>query len=61
MKDTVVPYSNAVALDARLTELGITHEFLSYPNSGHGLESDEEQARRAEELMVKYLNEYVLK
>ncbi len=60
MKDTVVPYSNAVSLDAKLTQYGITHDFISYPNSGHGLESDAEQARYAEELMVKYLNEYVL-
>ena len=61
MKDTVVPYSNAVALDAKLTKLGVVHEFISYPNSGHGLESDKEQASYADELMVKYLNEYVLK
>jgi len=61
MKDTTVPYSNAVALDEKLTEYGVTHDFISYPNSGHGLESDEEQAKYAEELMVKYFNEYVLK
>ncbi len=61
MKDTVVPYSNAVTLDAKLTEYGVTHDFISYPNSGHGLESDQEQARYAEELMVEYFNEYVLK
>ena len=40
MKDTIVPYSNAVTLDAKLTECGVTHEFISYPNSGHGLEND---------------------
>ena len=61
MKDTIVPYSNAVSLDAKLTQYGVTHDFISYPNSGHGLESDREQAGYAEELMVKYLNEYVLK
>lgn len=61
MKDTIVPYSNAISLDAKMTEYGVTHELISYPDSGHGLESNEEQARYAEELMVKYLNEYVLK
>ncbi len=60
MKDTVVPYSNALTLDAKLTEYGVTHDFISYPNSGHGLESDEEQAKYAEELMIEYLNNYVL-
>ena len=60
MKDTIVPYSNAVTLDARLTECGVTHDFVSYPNSGHGLESDEEQAKYAEELMFEYLRNYVL-
>ena len=60
MKDTIVPYSNAVTLDAKLTECGVTHEFISYPNSGHGLESDAEQAKYAEELMLEYLRNYVL-
>ncbi len=60
MKDTIVPYSNAVSLDARLTEFGVTHEFISYPNSGHGLENDAEQSKQAEELMFDYLNRYVL-
>ena len=60
MKDTVVPYSNALTLEARLKECGVTYDFISYPNSGHGLESDEEQAKYAEELMIEYLNKYVL-
>lgn len=60
MKDTIVPYSNAVTLDAKMTEYGVIHEFISYPNSGHGLESDDVQARYAEELMVQYFNKYVL-
>lgn len=60
MKDTIVPYSNAVALDQKLTEYGVTHEFISYPNSGHGLESDNDKAKLAEELMFEYLNTYVL-
>ncbi len=60
MKDTVVPYSNAVALDERMTQYGVTHIFNSYPNSGHGLENDTEQAKYSEEIMIEYLNKYVL-
>lgn len=60
MKDTVVPFSNAVSLDEKLTEYGVTHIFNPYPNSGHGLESDKEQAEYAEKLMLEYINKYVL-
>ena len=35
--DTLIPTSQGVNLDARLTELGVTHEFTLYPNEGHGL------------------------
>ena len=34
--DTLIPTSQGVNLDARLTELGVTHEFTLYPNEGHG-------------------------
>lgn len=37
-QDTIVPYGNAVDLDARLTECGVEHTFVSFPNSGHGCE-----------------------
>ena len=37
-QDTIVPYGNAVDLDARLTEYGVEHTFVSFPNSGHGCE-----------------------
>ena len=37
-QDTIVPYGNAVDLDARLTACGVEHTFVSFPNSGHGCE-----------------------
>nr|MCR5483963.1 prolyl oligopeptidase family serine peptidase [Clostridiales bacterium] len=37
-QDGVVPYQNALDLDAVLTEHGVLHEFISFPNSGHGCE-----------------------
>lgn len=49
MKDDTVPFSNALSLEAKFKELGVTHIMNVYPNSGHGLESDPESAARAEE------------
>jgi len=35
-EDPLVPTSQGVDMDARLEELGVTHEFTLYPNEGHG-------------------------
>ncbi len=37
-QDEIVPYENATALDAKLTEFNVEHTFVSFPNSGHGCE-----------------------
>lgn len=37
-QDTIVPYGNALDLDARLTACGAEHTFVSFPDSGHGCE-----------------------
>ena len=37
-QDTIVPYQNALDLDAKLTACGVEHTFVSFPNSGHGCE-----------------------
>lgn len=60
--DTIVPYSNAVALDAKLTEYGVTHVFNTYPNSGHGLdnEGDKEINDYAYQLLLEYVQAYIL-
>ena len=58
-KDSIVPYSNAVTLDAALTQYGITHYFNSYPNSDHDLGSDKANAEKANSLLVEYCREYL--
>lgn len=58
-KDTTVPYSNAVELDALLTEKGIRHDFVTYPNSNHSLSSDPECGNEVFNLFVQYVNEYM--
>ena len=59
MVDNIVPFSNAVALDAKLTELGIEHIFNAYPNSGHGLDNDAYNQEYAEELFKQYIVTYL--
>ncbi len=59
MVDDIVPFSNAVALDAKLTEYGIEHVFNAYPNSGHGLDADAENMAYAEELLQEYVVKYL--
>ena len=58
-KDTIVPYSNAAALDAALTANGVTHVFITYPNSGHALENDPDCANRYTQAISAYAAEYL--
>ncbi len=59
MKDDIVPFTNAQALDAKLTEMGVTHYFNIYPNSGHGLNEDPENMQRNQELLLEYMLTYL--
>jgi len=59
MKDSIVPYSNAVSLDAALTECGVTHYFNSYPNSDHDLGADKENRQIANSKLVEYCKTYL--
>lgn len=57
--DSVVPYSNAVALKNKLDSYGVRNNLVSYPNSNHGLENDPSMATIANELMIEYANTYL--
>jgi acetyl esterase/lipase len=35
-QDPLIPTSQGVSMDAKLTQLGVTHEFTLYPDEGHG-------------------------
>ncbi len=59
MVDTVVPYQNAVELDERLTEYGVAHDFVPFPNSGHGLDSDPGCAEQTRALFERYAQIYL--
>ena len=58
-KDTIVPYSNATSLDAALTANGITHVFITYPNSGHALEGDPDCSKLYTQTLSAYAAEYL--
>lgn len=58
-RDCIIPYSNAVSLDAKLTEYGVAHDFVTFPNSNHGLESDPDYTETAEELFSEYISKYL--
>lgn len=58
-RDCIIPYSNAVLLDAKLTECGVVHDFISFPNSNHGLESDPDYTAQADALFAEYISKYL--
>lgn len=58
-KDTIVPYSNAVSLDAKLTEYGVPHHFNTYRNDGHGLGNDKATDDVAYTHLIEYINTYL--
>ncbi len=58
-RDYFIPYSNAVALDAKLTEFGVKHAFVVFPNSGHGLDNDPDSTTKTDELFAEYVGNYL--
>lgn len=58
-KDSVVPFSDSVKLDAALTESGVTHRYVVYPNSDHGLDNDPEAAKIGGDLLIEYAATYL--
>lgn len=58
-KDSVVPFSDSVKLDAALTENGVTHRYIVYPNSDHGLDKDPDAAKIGGDLLLEYAATYL--
>ena len=58
-QDTIVPYSNAVTLDTALTNAGVAHDFVPFPNSGHALLNDPDCAVRFQSLTAQYIAAYL--
>ena len=57
--DEMVPYQNAIDLDNKLTLLNIKHDFITFNNSGHGLENDQTASEKADALFNEYVTNYL--
>lgn len=58
-KDNIVPYTQAVKLDEALTKAGVTHQFITFPNSGHILEDDKAESDLATQYLLEYIEAYL--
>ncbi|MDR1792698.1 MAG: alpha/beta hydrolase [Bacteroidales bacterium] len=54
-KDALVPYSNAVKMTQRLSDLGVVHQLITFPDSGHGLENDPVQSAQYYNVIKNYI------
>ena len=58
-KDTDVPYELSVMMDKELTARGVTHEFITLPEGGHGFgRSDTAVAAKTYEQVVQFLKRF---
>ena len=58
--DPRVPYQQSVTLDAKMTEVGAKHVFITIPGGGHGGYSKEKQDE-IKQAIIAFLKENVLK
>jgi acetyl esterase/lipase len=54
--DWLVPLSQSIALDTKLKELGIAHEFIQIKDSGHEVDVKRQDVRDALEAMATWLD-----
>ncbi len=57
--DTVLPYANSVALDAKLTEFGVEHEFITYVGAWHGLQDCPQGDAEFSKVYQEYIQKYI--
>ena len=57
-QDEIVPYQNALDLDAKLTACGAEHTFVSFPRSGHGCE-DKASMKTVMDLFFRCADRYL--
>ncbi len=57
--DTIVPFSNAVTLDALLTQYGVEHVLNVYDGADHDLGKDDEAKKKADELLFGYIDRFL--
>lgn len=57
--DSIVPFSNALTLDALLTQYGVEHVLNVYEGADHDLGKDEAAKDRANELLFGYIDRFL--
>ena len=57
--DSIVPFSNALTLDALLTQYGVEHVLNVYNGADHDLGKDDEAKARADELLFGYIDRFL--
>lgn len=57
--DTIVPFSNALALDELLTQYGVEHVLNVYEGADHDLGKDDAAKDRADELLFGYIDRFL--
>lgn len=57
--DAAIDFSNAVQLDQMLTQYGVEHDFVVYPNSGHTLANDPDVKVVRNRLIIQYFKTYL--
>ena len=58
--DDIVPFRNAVELDKKLTECGVEHYFIVYPNSDHGLANDPDCREESMQLFYSFIERFLV-
>ncbi len=57
--DSIVPFSNALTLDALLTQYGVEHVLNIYEGADHDLGKDDAAKKRADELLFGYIDKFL--
>lgn len=57
--DKVQPFDGAVRLDKKLTEYNVTHDFIVFEHSGHGLQNDNKKMIEYTKKINEYLSKYM--
>ncbi|MBR5234433.1 MAG: alpha/beta hydrolase [Clostridia bacterium] len=57
--DTIVPFSNALALDELLAQYGVEHVLNVYEGADHDLGKDDAAKERADELLFGYIDRFL--
>ena len=57
--DTIVPFSNALTLDALLTQYGVEHVLNVYQGADHDLGKDDAAKEKADELLFGYIDRFL--